>query len=327
MNSLNGQLAHPARGAAADAAGNGWLTSLEIREKGRSPSLPANLDAMKSNQHWFKKVACCRVETTRGCGQGILVHLGERLTKALGVYENPSLALITSHRVIPSIKLEAKSLTLRIGPDSTKKHTFKFTKNDVACCKSCCGPDGICNQFDAHAQQSARNSCRVGWDFTILILKSDFANDILKKDLLIPPMVDLDMQSLDRALQSDHFYILQKNGKSGVIDRNEIHMRYNDAAQGGFSLERDVVRFRENCKLKYHLDHPECIVPESSGAGVFYWDHQKNILVLLGIHISHGAGEIGHNGIALHTIFHALAGKMKFFIICFVYKPFCALNF
>ena len=281
------------------------------RRSHQTPSPTTSGDfSLTSDPGFWKKVACCHIETSRGCGQGVLVHLGE-ICNSLQIREDPPLALITNHHIVPTME-EARGLVLRFSQDV--KHAIEIgnkPQNKIASCMSCCGPHGVF-QGEVHAALSMSGTnvtptCPMG-DFTVLVLKQGFGSEILRKTphLYLPRMVDLDLPSLEQALlQNKCFYVVQMD-ESGHATRDEIKVQRIAAAREEKSLESDVVTYKENCRIRYPVGG--FIGRGSSGAAIFYLDLQTKCFVLLGIHTSTAQDDSMHYGIALHTIFHSIAG-------------------
>lgn len=301
--------------------GRNWLSSLELsqqlnQDRRRSTqSQPSPISPPPSplrDPNRLQTIACCRLESNRGgSGQCVLVHLGD-LAKPLNVCDSPPLALLTAHHVIPDLE-HVKDWKLLV--DSEPRKYIKLSDDKFTYCISCCGPNGIWNE-GTHAPQSANDTplCPVGADFTLLVLNQHFIREIIKKDVLIPPMVNLSMQSLKCALQSNQFSIIKRDGR-GSITQNEVLVQRIDVARDERSLESEVASYKDSSLLRYRCNLPGIVGQGDSGAGIFYYDQtpEGKELVLLGLHVSttcigDEGGEIMHNGITLHAIFHAIIG-------------------
>lgn len=324
--------------------GKNWLSSLELlqqpsRDHRRSTQSQASPVSPPTSPlrdpDRLQKVACCRLESSKGSGQCVLVHLGD-LAKPLNVCESPPLALLTAHHVIPDLE-HVREWKLFIDSDSNK--FLKLSHDRFTDCISCCGPNGIWNE-GTHAPQSADDTplCPVRADFTLLVLSQHFTDIISKKDLLFPHMVNLSMQSLACALQSKQYSIIKRDGRGSII-QNELFMQRIDVPRDERSLENEVASYKDSSLLRYCCNLPGIVGRGVSGAGVFYYEQtpEGKELVLLGLHVSTSGdegGELMHNGITLHAIFHAIIGikqssyQLLVFQTCthLYYKAFsCAL--
>ena len=177
--------------------GKNWLSSLELfqqpsHDHRRSTQLQASPVSPPTSPlrdpDRLQKVACCRLESSKGSGQCVLVHLGD-LAKPLNVCESSPLALLTAHHVIPDLE-HVREWKLFVDSDCNK--FLKLSRDRFTRCISCCGPNGIWNE-GTHAPQSADDTplCPVGADFTLLVLSQHFTDIVSKKDLLFPHMVNL----------------------------------------------------------------------------------------------------------------------------------------
>ena len=280
-----------------------WPTSSQTRsavsrKSGSStPPEPGSSESINwDSRSWYQKVASCRLESSSGgFGQGIIVELSCELGSVLGVSESPPLAILTSHRIIPS-RNHVRDWKIWIGADNK---SLKLS-DKVNSYYSCCGPDGILGG-GVHALAD----CQLQADFTVLLLKQDFITAILKKGLLVPKIPSLDLEHLMHILKHNQFSLLENN--RGIIEAHRINLQHTASpCQDVNSLENTVTAYRENCRLRYRCDLREL---ESAGAGITYFDCDSNELMLLGIHTTADKMDRQHFGLAVHAIFHPISGN------------------
>ena len=302
--------------------GQTWLSSLDLKKLRRRTSASSNHGAVilgspsspvsSQDPSWYKRIACCQLESGRGTGQGVLVHL-DQFSEALGLGENLQLGLLTNHHIIPH-KYHVNGWKLHIGPEGNKK---VFTLNDsmFTCCFSCCGPDGIWGDREAHFQQSASDPptpCPLRRDFSLLILAQSFVSDLgsklSQKDnplLVFPPLHAPDKEEHCRM----EFCILQRD-LSGSIDAGQIQLQSIAPPTDDSSLEREVNAYKECCILRYPHNWVTKIGKGSSGSGIFCQDEGTGDIRLAGIHVSSDVdGGKMHYGLTVHAIVHSVAGK------------------
>lgn len=293
-----------------------WVSSREVHRLTSSGSVhsPASPEALAlsleqvppltEDEHWYKKVSCCHLESSAGDGQGVIVCLGmdassQQFSEILGISTYPTFALITCHHVITG-RQNLKNWRLVISGLEMKKFSIKLDERKFESCSSCCGPDGVLGR-EEHPNQV----CPFGADFTVLILTKEFASEMLKhRDLLIPLTMPLDMKSLRAALQSNRFYLFKRDKSSGVIRSIElgVHKRA-PPSEDEQSIDGQVTAYKEMCLLRY--DKNAEVLRGDSGAGIFLTEGAERLL--LGVHKSTEADDDMHTGIAIHAIFHAIA--------------------
>lgn len=305
-----------------------WISSREVHRlcssgSAQSPTLPSDavrtaalqlsfeqIPPLVEDEHWYKKVACCHLQSlnSSGNGQGVIVCLGtdvydQQLADILGISTYPAFALITCHHVITG-RSSLRNWRLVVSGLEMKKFSDKLDSKKFEVCKSCCGPDGVLGQ-----EEHFNRVCPFGADFTVLVLTREFANELLKsRDLLIPTLMPLDMRSLKSALQSERFYIFKRDHSSGVVRAVELNVHKRaPPTEDEQSVEGEVNAYKEMCILRYDKN-PE-VLPGDSGAGIFLTKGSERLL--LGIHKSTEAEDEVHTGIAIHAIFHAIASETE----------------
>lgn len=298
-----------------------WLSSGDFNRfsksnggQGMSPANTPNSNLgspLHSDHSWYKKVACCHLKSTSrggGTGQGIIVCLGldahQKFAEVLGISTYPPLALLTNHHIIPSInRVQNWKMLISCSEQSILK--IKLDRNRFITCVSCCGPDGVWKK-----EEHPKKSCPLEADFTILPLSKEFAEEIMsKKELLIPVVMPVDMKSLETALQSQRFYIYQRDEDTGHIIPSDIEIQ-----KRGTPTASTIKSKIENYRLKCTLEYAPCLEIRrgSSGAGIFF--KQGAELFLLGLHVStEEGGENCRFGTSIHRIFHAIAGKLLYY--------------
>ena len=300
--------------------GRTWLYSQELRGFSRSNSQSSASSPLGANgfpfrltdvHDWYKKIACCHLESLRGegMGQAIIVCLGldgERspLADALGISIHPALVLITNHHIIPSRK-HVQKWKLHISGSIT------LDENKFITCKSCCGRNGVWGR-----EEHASKQCPFQADFTLLPLSEKFSKEILnKRDLLIPVVMPLNMESLKTALKSQRFYIFQRDEKTGDVREVEVDIRKITPPTDDTASIRGLIEdYKKMCTLSYN----KCseVRRGSSGAGLFFKNGDER--VLLGLHVSTSEDGSVHYGTSIHKIFHAIASE---YIPSFVSRP------
>ena len=307
-----------------------WISSKEVHRlcssgsSAQSPTSPSDaaraaalqlsfeqIPPLVEVEHWYKKVACCHLESLNsggGNGQGVIVCLdtdvhNQQLADILGISTYPAFALITCHHIITR-RSSLKNWRLVVSGLEMKKFSDKLDSKKFEACKSCCGPDGVLGQ-----EEHFNDVCPFGADFTVLVLTKEFANDLLKsRDLLIPTLMPLDMRSLKSALQSERFYIFKRDQSSGVVRAVELNVHKRaPPTEDEQSVEGEVNAYKEMCILRYDKN-PE-VLRGDSGAGIFLTKGSERLL--LGIHKSTEAEDEVHTGIAIHAIFHAIASETE----------------
>ena len=291
-----------------------WVSSREVHRLSSSGSSQSPVlispevvvPPLLEDEHWYKKVSCCHLESTAGDGQGVIVCLGvdaysQRFAETLGISTYPAFALITCHHVITS-RANLKNWRLVISGMEMKKYSERLDGRKFEVCKSCCGPDGVLGQ-----REHPNEVCPFKADFTVLILTKEFATELLKnRDLLIPTVMPLGLRNLKEALQSQRFYLFKRDKSSGIIRSPEldVHKRA-PPTEDEQSVEGQVNAYKEMCTLRYGKN-PE-VLRGDSGAGIFLTEGSERLL--LGVHKSTECDEDSHTGIAIHAIFHAIASE------------------
>ena len=298
-----------------------WVSSKEIcrltssGNYAHSPSSPKELalsleqvPPLLEDEHWYKKVSCCHLESAGGDGQGVIVCLGtdaydQQFAEIFDISTYPAFALITCHHVIAG-RGYLKNWKLVISGMEMKKFSIKLDDRKFDACKSCCGVDGVLGQME-----HPKKVCPFGADFTVLILTKEFANEILKnRDLLIPLIMPLNMQSLKAALQSKEFYLFKRDKGSGITRSIMLNIhKQAPPTDDEESVEGQVMAYQYMCMLRYNKN-PE-VLRGDSGAGIFLTEGSER--KLLGLHLSTEDDEDAHTGIAIHAIFHAIASEAR----------------
>ena len=322
-----------ATGSSPDLRRKTWLSSQEVHRLSSSGQSPTSPDALAislaqdppltEDANWYKKVPCCHLKSTDdgGKGQGIIVCLGmdsncQRLSEILGVSTYPALALLTNHHVITS-KSSAKKWKLSINGMEMRKLTVTLDERKIDVCRSCCGRDGVLGH-----SEHPRASCPFRADFTILVLSKEFTSKLIEnRDLKFPILMSLDMESLKDALRSERFYIFKRDEDSGTIRDIELNIRKVQAptSDDQQSLVGQITAYKQMCLLRYESNSG--VSPGDSGAGIFFKKGSERLL--LGIHKSTEEDEGFHSGIAIHAIFHAIAGKISVHYIVVVFRGSC----
>ena len=294
-----------------------WLSSLDLYDKLKRRTstssqgtvvLPSPTSPVSSaDPNWYKKVACCQLESNRGTGQGLLVDISQ-FVEALELTENQPLALLTNHHIIPCMSL-VQGWKLQVWSDGNKRG-FKLSDSSFTRCFSCCGPDGLWDR-EAHFQQSASDSptsCLVGSDFTLLILSPSFATELTSKctSLLFPPLL---IGEKEEQYFKD-FCILQRDLESGTISPSHINLQPIAPPSDDPSLQREVNAYKESCTLRYPRNWITGIGRGSSGSGIFCHDERSGEIRLIGIHVSSGVDDTHiHYGLTVQAIVHSIVGK------------------
>ena len=295
-----------------------WLSSLDLSErlKRRASTssqgavvLPSPTSPVSSaDPNWYKRVACCQLESSRGTGQGLLVDISQ-LAEALGLTEVQPLALLTSHHIIPRMSL-VQGWKLQVWSDGTKRE-FRLGDRFFTRCFSCCGRDGLWGGV-AHFQQSASDpptSCPVGSDFTLLLLSPSFTTDLTSKctSLLFPPLLIAEKEEH----HFNEFCILQRDSDSGIISPSHIDLQPIAPPSDDPSLQREIDAYKESCVLRYSHSWITGIGRGSSGSGIFCHDERSGEIRLMGIHVSSGVDDAQiHYGLTVQAIMHSIVGKV-----------------
>ena len=293
-----------------------WLSSLDLYDKlkrrastssqGTVVLLSPTSLVSSADPNWYKKVACCQLESNGAIGQGLLVDISQ-FDETLGLSKSQPLALLTNHHIIPCMSL-IQGWKLHVGSDGNKRG-LKLSNSSFTHCFSCCGPNGIWGGAP-HFQQSASDSptsCPVGSDFTLLILSPSFATELTSKctSLLFPPLLI--------AEEEDHFRdfcILQRDLESGTISPSHINLQPIAPPSDDPSLQREVNAYKESCTLRYPHNWITGIGRGSSGSGIFCHDERTGEIKLIGIHVSSGADDTQiHYGLTVQAIVHSIVGK------------------
>ena len=300
-----------------------WLSSLDLsdrlKRRGSTSSqgavvLPSPTSPVSSaDPNWFKRVACCQLESNRGTGQGLLVDISQ-LAEALGLTEVQPLALLTNHHIIPCMSL-IRGWKLQVWSDG-KKEGFSLSNKSFTRCFSCCGPDGLWGGA-AHFQQSASDpptSCPVGSDFTLLILSPSFMTELTSKctSLLFPPLLITDKEEH----HFNKFCILQRDSDSGIISPSPIDLQPIAPPSDDPSLQREVDAYKESCVLRYSHNWITGIGRGSSGSGIFCHNERLGEIKLMGIHVSSEVDDTHmHCGLTVQAIVHSIVGKVYGMIV------------
>ena len=309
-----------------------WISSKELRrlsssgsfsslspvspETARPISLEQSIRPLTEDEYWYKKVSCCQLEPpTGGYGQGVIVCLGtdahsQRFADILGISTYPAFALVTCHHVLPGIRSLKNWKMVLSGMDRNVSIKLDDRKFEVS--KSCCGADGVLGQ-----KEHPNEKCPFGGDFTVLVLKKEFASELLKNhDLLIPMVMPLNMENLKEALTSEQFYIFKRDKGSGIIRdvTIKVHKRA-PPSEDEQTIDGQVTAYKEMCMLRY--DKNSQVLRGDSGAGIFFTRGSERLL--LGLHKSTESDEEAHTGIAIHAIFHAIASEAVCMYACMVY--------
>ena len=293
-----------------------WLSSLDLSDRLKRKAstsgqyvvaLPSPTSPVSSaDPNWYKKVACCQLESSGAIGQGLLVDISQ-FDEALELNKSQPLALLTNHHIIPCMSL-VQGWKLHVGSDGNKRG-FKLSTSSFTRCFSCCGPDGLWGGAP-HFQQSASDSptsCPVGSDFTLLILSPSFASELSSRctSLLFPPLLITE--------EEDHFRdfcILQRDLESGTISPSHINLQPIAPPSDDTSLQREVNAYKESCTLRYPHNWITGIRRGSSGSGIFCHDERSGEIRLIGIHVSSGVDDTQiHYGLTVQAIVHSIVGK------------------
>lgn len=303
-------------------SGRNWLTSMEYQSlyNGQSPTSPQTPSTPGSQtlgfpvhdrEDWYEMISCVHLESKGGgVGQGIILCLSmnqdeNRFANALEISTYPALVLLTNHHIIPTLEQVPNWKLLISGS------TFNLKETNFQSCKSCCGPYGV---WKSPEHSGKAKSCPFQMDFTLLPLSNAFANEIMKKkELFFPVVMPLNVESLERALQSQRFYTYQRNKKTGHMIPSDFKIQTPTkvpTTEDAKHLNGRVVAYREMCVLKYRCPH---IKDGSSGAGIFF--EQGDERVLLGLHVSTEKDGNDRFGTSIHAIFHAIAGILKHVVL------------